>query len=322
MRKLLKVLLIIVIALGVFWGVVNIIPPHKVIEENTWRKDDKVLISAHRGGAELNPENTKMAFDYVIKETDYCDIIEIDVWMTSDNIVVINHDDTLNRVCEISEENPVKVEEHTYEELSQYNLGKYFVDRQGKKLYENLTILEAKEAGLTIMKLEDFFAEYNNYRDFRVFVEIKTKDDICKDVVDAVEEMVAKEENSWWRDRFMYISFNSGVYKYVLEKYPGRYVAGMGFGMATQLAGSKLCLDSLFRTKYHSIQTSMITKVGPIKINCATKRFVNAAHRRNQTVAYWTINEEEDMKKLIDIGADIITTNAPDKLAKLIGKEV
>ena len=320
MKKFLKVLLTIVLSLGVFWGVVNIIPPHQVVEENTWRKTDNVLISAHRGGAELNPENTKMAFDYVIKETDYCDIIEIDIWMTSDDVIVITHDATLNRVAEISEDTPITVEECTYDELSQYNLGKYFEDRQGNKLYENLTLEEAKEAGLTIMKLEDFFAEYNNVRDFRIFIEIKTKDDSCRDVVDAVEAMIAKEENSWWRDRYMYISFNSEVYKYTLENYEGRYVAGMGFGMATQLVGSKLCLDSLFRTKYHSIQTSMITKVGPLKINCATKRFVNAAHRRNQTVAYWTINDEADMEKLISIGADIITTNAPDKLAQLIGK--
>jgi hypothetical protein len=49
MKKLLKVLLIILASLGIFWGVVNIIPPHKVVEENTWRKTEDVLISAHRG---------------------------------------------------------------------------------------------------------------------------------------------------------------------------------------------------------------------------------------------------------------------------------
>jgi glycerophosphoryl diester phosphodiesterase len=320
MKKLLKVLLIILASLGIFWGVVNIIPPHKVVEENTWRKTDDVLISAHRGGAELNPENTKMAFDYVIKETSYCDIIEIDIWKTSDDVIVITHDATLNRVACIPEETPINIEESTYSELSQYNLGKYFEDRNGDKPYENISLDEAKELGLTIMTLKEFFTEYQKVRDFRIFIEIKTKDDSCKELVDDIEAMVATEEFSWWNDRYMYISFNSGVYKYTLEKYPNRYVAGMGFGMATQLAGAKLCLDPLFRTKYHSIQTSMITKVGPIGINCATKRFVNAAHRRNQTVVYWTINDVDDMQHLINIGADIITTNAPDKLATLIGK--
>ena len=62
----------------------------------------------------------------------------------------------------------------------------------------------------------------------------------------------------------------------------------------------------------------MITKAGPISINCATKQFVNSAHRRNQCVAYWTINEEEDMRHLISIGADVITTNHPDLLAEVL----
>ena len=92
MKKFLIVLLIIVSSLGLFWGVVNIIPTYKVVEENVWRKDDNVLISAHRGGAELNPENTKMAFDYVIKETSYTDIVELDLRLTKDNVIVINHD--------------------------------------------------------------------------------------------------------------------------------------------------------------------------------------------------------------------------------------
>jgi glycerophosphoryl diester phosphodiesterase len=64
----------------------------------------------------------------------------------------------------------------------------------------------------------------------------------------------------------------------------------------------------------------MQVEAGPIKINCATKRFVKSAHRRNQCVVFWTINEEEDMTHLINIGTDVITTDCPDVLAKLIGK--
>ena len=64
----------------------------------------------------------------------------------------------------------------------------------------------------------------------------------------------------------------------------------------------------------------MSNSAGPIKINCATKAFVNASHRRNQSITYWTINNEEDMDTLIKIGADVITTNAPDVLAKKLGK--
>lgn len=321
MKKFLKVLLCIGIVLGLFWGVVNIIPTHKAVEDtNPWRKEDKVLISAHRGGSELNPENTKMAFDYVIKTTSYTDIIELDVWLTKDNVLAINHDATVNRMALAEGSEDVEVSSHTFEELKAYNLGRNFVDREGKKPYENLSIEEANKKGLTIISFEDFLKEYNGYRDFRVFVEIKDKKDKCCLAVDEVEKLLAKDEYKWWKDRIMFISFTSGVVDHVIENYPGRYVAGMGYGMVPQLAGSVLALDSLFKSEYQSIQTSMEVKAGPISINCATKRFVKSAHKRNQCVAYWTIDDEDDMKFLINIGTDVITTDCPDVLAKLIGK--
>ena len=103
MRKLVKVLLGIVIVLGLFWAVINIIPPYKVIENNPFRKGETTLISAHRGGSILNPENTEKAFDYVILETSYTDIVEIDVQTTKDGELVIIHDGTINETGKIIE---------------------------------------------------------------------------------------------------------------------------------------------------------------------------------------------------------------------------
>ena len=94
----------------------------------------------------------------------------------------------------------------------------------------------------------------------------------------------------------------------------------LGYKIAGQLITTTLGLSTFASTNYHSLQTQMTNSAGPITINCATKAMVNAAHRRNQSVTYWTINEEKDMKKIIDIKADVITTNAPDVLAKLLGK--
>jgi len=48
--------------------------------------------------------------------------------------------------------------------------------------------------------------------------------------------------------------------------------------------------------------------------NLATKGFVKRAHKHNIAVHYWTINDVEDMKHLIDIGADGIMTDYPHRL--------
>ena len=104
LKKLGIVILSVVVALGLFWAVVNIIPSAKVVDENPWIATDKPMISAHRGGAALNPENTKMAFDYVIKETTYSDAVEFDVKLCKEDEngkaeIVIVHDDTINKVA-------------------------------------------------------------------------------------------------------------------------------------------------------------------------------------------------------------------------------
>ena len=46
----------------------------------------------------------------------------------------------------------------------------------------------------------------------------------------------------------------------------------------------------------------------------ATAHLVNAAHKHNMAVHYWTINDPEEMRHLIDIGADGIMSDYPHRL--------
>jgi glycerophosphoryl diester phosphodiesterase len=51
---------------------------------------------AHRGGAGIKPENTLLAF---VNALTYCraDILELDVHLTADGVLVVSHDDTVDR---------------------------------------------------------------------------------------------------------------------------------------------------------------------------------------------------------------------------------
>lgn len=316
----------IALTLGAFWGVVNIIPPKKVADSSSpWLANGKTMISAHRGGAFLNPENTEKAFDHVIIETNYCDIVEIDIHKTKDGVLVINHDDTMDRMCltedkvETEVTKDVVIKDTTYSDLKKYNMGRNFVDLNGNKPYENLTIEEADELNLTIMTLEEFLTKYKSY-DVKLYLEIKEAGEDANDTVDMVETLFAKPEYSSWKDRTMMISFTNSVIDYVAENYPDQAVGALGYKIAGQLITTTLGLSTLASVNYQSLQTQMTNTAGPITINCATKAMVKAAHRRNQSVTYWTINDTDKMQEIIDIGADVITTNAPDELAKLLGK--
>ena len=321
MRKLLKVLLSIVIIIGGFWAIVNIIPTADVIEEekNPFLMTEKTLISAHRGGAELNPENTKRAFDYVIEQTTYTDIVEIDVRTTKDGKLVIIHDETINRTGIKGEAEPVKISDCTYLELLKYNLGVNFVNRNGNKPYENINLIEAGLKGLLIMTLDEFLIGYAKSREnLKLYLEIKEDEEVGKAAADKCIELLNKYE--WWKSRTMIISFSTAVVDYISLEYPEQLVGALGYKIAPQLICGILGLDSLCKSNYHGFQTQTVNTVGPIKINCATKRLVKACHKRNQSITFWTINDEETMRELIDIKADVITTNAPDVLAKVLGK--
>ena len=53
------------------------------------------LVFAHRGGAALRPENTMVAFDHGLALG--ADGVELDVHLSRDGVVVVHHDDTLDR---------------------------------------------------------------------------------------------------------------------------------------------------------------------------------------------------------------------------------
>ena len=53
------------------------------------------LVYAHRGGATLLPENSIAAFDHGVALG--ADGLEFDVHLSSDGVVVVHHDDTLER---------------------------------------------------------------------------------------------------------------------------------------------------------------------------------------------------------------------------------
>ncbi len=58
-----------------------------------------ILVHGHRGARTVLPENTLPAFEYAIREG--ADVLELDLWVTADNILVVHHDPLINTaICE------------------------------------------------------------------------------------------------------------------------------------------------------------------------------------------------------------------------------
>ncbi|CDR31485.1 cytoplasmic glycerophosphodiester phosphodiesterase [Acholeplasma oculi] len=57
---------------------------------------------------------------------------------------------------------------------------------------------------------------------------------------------------------------------------------------------------------------------GVFRANLMHQQIINDAHRKNMAVLYWTVNDKETMKLLIQNGADGIITDRPDYLIQVI----
>lgn len=62
-----------------------------------WNNDIKIL--GHRGYMSKFPENSIQAFKEALK--DGAEGLELDVWLTQDNEVIVMHDDTINRTTDL-----------------------------------------------------------------------------------------------------------------------------------------------------------------------------------------------------------------------------
>ncbi len=138
----------------------------------------------HRGLFDENyPENTAPAFESAIK---YGYAIEMDVQMTSDNVLVVYHDDNLLRVCGVDKD----IRETTYEELKSL--------RPNGKDYPILT-----------------FKEFLDLVDGRTPLLIEVKHQKRK----GIEELLVKELDNY-KGLFAVQSFNPNIVKRVYNLRP------------------------------------------------------------------------------------------------------
>jgi glycerophosphoryl diester phosphodiesterase len=101
---------------------IQVLSVEEAKEFYNWTEDRIPLVSAHRGGAYPGfPENSIEAFANTLRHTP--SIIEFDVAITLDSVLVLMHDNTLDRTTT----GKGKVAEHTYAQLQEL----YLVDKAG-----------------------------------------------------------------------------------------------------------------------------------------------------------------------------------------------
>lgn len=267
------------------------------------------LVSAHRSGGGIFPENTMMAFEGCINSDEFkTDIFEFDLHITADDELIILHDSTLDRTTDAVEyfgEEDIRPEEYTYEELRNLNFGENFEDENGEKPYSGLRGDEIPDS-LRVSSLKDVLIYLQSNGDFDYIIEIKNSGELGEKAADILYSTLKSMK---MLDDVVVGTFNANVTKYLDEKYPDMPRSASIMEVVKVYFNSLLGWDKNESDyKFDALQIP----AGLSILNLATSRLVNYAHRHNIAVQYWTINDTEMMKQLKDIGADCIMSDIPD----------
>jgi glycerophosphoryl diester phosphodiesterase len=96
-----------------------------------------------------------------------------------------------------------------------------------------------------------------------------------------------------------------------------------GGGIATSASGlevwlffilSVLHLEHFARPRYQALQVPVTYGV----LEVVSDRFLNAAHRMGVRVDAWTVNEPKEMDRLSEKGVDVVMTNRPGVLHRVL----
>ena len=94
--------------------------------QHPYFKNEGPLVMAHRGGRGLAPENTMIAFKQAVEMGS--DVLELDIRSTRDGVLVVIHDETIDRCTNGSG----AVQDYSFAELQKFDAGDYWSNDGGK----------------------------------------------------------------------------------------------------------------------------------------------------------------------------------------------
>jgi glycerophosphoryl diester phosphodiesterase len=242
------------------------------------------IIFAHRGASAHAPENTLAAFNLAIEQG--ADGIELDVKLSRDGHVVVIHDPTVDRTTGANG----RVKDMTLDELRTMGAGSFFADT-----FKDEKIPTLEEVFESVGKKTIINVELTNYT---------TRHD------QLVESVCMLVKRFGLQKRILFSSFlGSNLSKsrsylpnvptglLALDGIPGAWHRSFGFAFG----------------KYDALHPHL---------KDATQDQRYFVHRLNRRVHVWTVNEEDDMRRLFRWGVDAIFTDDPQLAVRVRGENL
>lgn len=259
------------------------------------REDAAPIVIAHRGASAYAPEHTIAAYDLAFDMG--ADYLEQDLQMTRDGVLVTLHDDTLNRtargpsgICR----GPVIA--RTLEEIRACNAGEWFNQ-------SHPALARPAFAQESIPTLDEVFTRFAGRA--RFYIETKNPEE----APGMEEALVSLLERHALRDRTL-----DGLPAVVVQSFSAaslRKVRQLAPTLPLVLLFGRMSPARL-RARIPSV-AGEVDGIGPSRTS-VDAAVVSAAHDIGLAVHPYTVNQEVEMRRLLDLGVDGMFSDVPDRL--------
>ena len=240
-----------------------------------------ILVAAHRGGAQLWPENSLLAFGNALGLG--VDAVETDVHMTSDGEIVVIHDPTLDRTT---------MGRGAISELATTDVtAARLKDRAGRTTDERVP---------TLAQLLDLLAPQRA----QLLLEIKV-DARNRRYPGIEEKALALLRSRRMAERTLVMAFEPETVARVRELDPAiRTVLLVG-----RRQGARDAVQQA---------TALRANVIGYDFRLLDADLVAATRTAGLKVAAWTVNEETDIRRIVGLGVDVVISDRPDLALRLV----
>ncbi|WP_432357368.1 glycerophosphodiester phosphodiesterase family protein [Sporosarcina sp. UB5] len=256
--------------------------------------DDRFLIIAHRGASAYAPEHSFLSYALAVQMK--ADYIELDVHMTKDGELVSTHDafvylpDGRKRIAEVD-----------FQELKNVHRNSVYDGKLPVSLPEGIDPLR-------IVSTEEIFSYFKH--DVNYYIELKTPASYP-----GVEDALLRQ----LREFGLLSEIDADMPKVILQSFNAKSLKKIHEQEPT------IPLIQLYSAKNETMLTKKrLRKVAEyasgigVDKTIVTEELVELAHAENLHVHPFTVNEEKEIRRMIEIGADGIFTDVPDIAVKIL----
>jgi glycerophosphoryl diester phosphodiesterase len=270
-----------------------------------------VVNVGHRGTAGLAPEHTIASYDLALENG--ADYIEQDLRMTSDGVLVVLHDEDLDRTTRGPAENCTgPVGEKTLEQVKTCDVGSFFNERYPE-------FARDEYEGLKIPTLEEVFRRYGTETNYYIETRsaeappgnpgIDASSGMEEELLRLMDEYGLSEPaaGSW---RVLIQSFVPASLEEIHAKDPSLPLVQL---YSDEETGEAIRDDLAAAGEY-------AVGVGP-SMDDVDRGLVEAAHAECLAIHPYTLLEKPDMREMIDLGVDGMFTDFPNRLEGVLGED-